>query len=37
MLEGNARAIPFYEKHGFALDGAAKEVFGRPELLMVRR
>jgi len=37
VLAGNARALRFYEKHGFALDGHTKtEQFGR-EQRMVRR
>jgi len=37
VLDGNKRAIRFYEKHGFALDGATKAAFERRELRMVRR
>ncbi|TWP36571.1 GNAT family N-acetyltransferase [Leekyejoonella antrihumi] len=38
VLEGNERAIAFYRKHDFALDGATKwdDRFGVNELRMVR-
>lgn len=36
VLEGNDRAIRFYQRQGFGFDGATKEGFGRLELRMVR-
>jgi len=37
VLAGNGRAIRFYEKQGFARDGATQDAFERVELRMVRR
>jgi GNAT superfamily N-acetyltransferase len=37
VLDGNARAIGFYERHGFAFDGAAKPEDVGLERRMVRR
>lgn len=37
VLEGNARAIGFYERQGFVADGATTEAFESNELRMVRR
>lgn len=37
VLEGNARAVGFYERHGFVLDGTRKECAEGVDARMVRR
>lgn len=38
VIDGNARAIAFYRRHGFVLDGTSREgVVGVREVRMVRR
>lgn len=37
VLDGNVRAIAFYERHGFAFDGSRKDAPEGIELRMVRR